>query len=436
MSKQVLTLDLATGKKKLETVIDDATKAAGRDDMAYTAKAVDDKVTAISGQIDTAITSLRNGTSYQNAVVGIFKSQADAEGSGAIDGARYAIGNLIKIYHAEIAQVGTLGQPGYVAHQPKYWELIATVSQGATLVNLADLQEYRYNSALGSTGYNQTSWYNVLSDGGLVHTYGNEIIGGSKTFANDTKFNGNVEVGQNLTIDGDLTVKGTTTNIDTTNLVVKDNMILLNQGDPGLVNGGGITLGAAGLEINRGKDATGTGDLPKAQLIYDENVGTFQAGLEGELKNVALINDSVVTSTTETYSVSKIESLFDNVTLSITNSTLFTYVAGEDLTVGQIAYVGTDGRAYVADNTNAACMDVIAGIVMKDTTAGSIAQIAKFGKISKCSGLAAGTHYFLGTAGTVTNVCPTASGSFICGIGAATDDTTMLLQLGEAILIA
>lgn len=434
MSKQVLTLDLATGKKKLETVIDDATNAAGKADMAYSAKAVDDKVQAISGQIDSAVAAVKNNTTYQNGVYGIFRYQADAEG-GAVNGGRYAIGNLIKIFHAEVQQEGTLGQPGYVAHQAQYWELVATVANGSTLVNLSDLQEYRYNSALGINGYHETSWYNVLNDPNLVHINGDETINGAKTFAANTKFNGNVEIVQDLLVDGNVTIKGTTTTIDTTNLIVEDNMILLNAGDPGLVGGAGITNGAAGIEINRGKDVDGTTDLPKAQIVYSEAAGTFQAGLEGSLKDVAVINDTVSSSAKETYSIDKIQQLFDGVTLSITNSTLFSYVAAEDIAVGQIVYIGTDGKVKVADNTRPECMDVIAGISVRTVTAGSIVQVAKFGKISKSFGLVAGTHYFLGTAGSVTTTCPSASGSFVCGIGAATDDTTMLLQIGESILI-
>jgi hypothetical protein len=149
-----------------------------------------------------------------------------------------------------------------------------------------------------------------------------------------------------------------------------------------------------------------------------------------------LINDDNLASSKETYSINKLQSLFQDITTAIGNSVTFSYVAGENITMGQIVYIGLDGHAFIADNTNINCMDVIAGIATKDAIMGTSVQVAKFGKISASTGLVAGKHYFLGTAGTVTNVCPLASGSFICGIGAAVDNTTMLLQIGESILIA
>lgn len=54
-----------------------------------------------------------------------------------------------------------------------------------------------------------------------------------------------------VTITGDLTVGGTTTTVNSTDLNITDNIILLNKDETGP---GGVALGVAGIEIERGDD--------------------------------------------------------------------------------------------------------------------------------------------------------------------------------------
>ena len=68
-----------------------------------------------------------------------------------------------------------------------------------------------------------------------------------------------------VTIDGNLTVTGTTTAVESANTTITDNIIVLNQDEVGA----GVTLGTAGIEIDRG-----TAD--DAQLIWDEPTDTWQ----------------------------------------------------------------------------------------------------------------------------------------------------------------
>lgn len=93
-----------------------------------------------------------------------------------------------------------------------------------------------------------------------------------------------------VTITNDLTVQGTTTIIDTTNLEVTDNVILLNDGE----GGAGVTLGVAGIEIDRGT-------LDNSGWYYNETQnwwgptgpsGTFGAGIGATqtIGNIAEIN--------------------------------------------------------------------------------------------------------------------------------------------------
>lgn len=69
-----------------------------------------------------------------------------------------------------------------------------------------------------------------------------------------------VETGQ-VRITGDLIVEGNTTTVDSETMVIKDNIIVINDGE----TGAGITLDVAGLRIDRGS-------LLDAFILFDENV--------------------------------------------------------------------------------------------------------------------------------------------------------------------
>lgn len=65
-------------------------------------------------------------------------------------------------------------------------------------------------------------------------------------------------------VTGDLVVKGNTTTVESETVVVKDNVIVINQQS----TGNGIALGYAGIEIDRGEPAL----APAAQLFFDESL--------------------------------------------------------------------------------------------------------------------------------------------------------------------
>ena len=67
-------------------------------------------------------------------------------------------------------------------------------------------------------------------------------------------------------LSGNLLVKGTTTTVNSTVVDITDNIITLNSGE----NGAGITLGEAGIKIDRGFE-------PDAFFKYDEDVSGFIA---------------------------------------------------------------------------------------------------------------------------------------------------------------
>ena len=87
--------------------------------------------------------------------------------------------------------------------------------------------------------------------------------------------NGNLVVRGNLTVEGDQLITNTQT------VEVEDNLMLLNKGE----SGAGITSGEAGLEFDRG---TAT----NYKLIFDEGSDSLKAGETGNLKSLALRQDS------------------------------------------------------------------------------------------------------------------------------------------------
>lgn len=81
----------------------------------------------------------------------------------------------------------------------------------------------------------------------------------------------NLDVGVSpgaVTVTGDLIVEGTTITVESENVSVKDNIITLNYSEPGP----GVTLGVAGLEIDRG-----TTDY-RAAFIFNESDDTWLIG--------------------------------------------------------------------------------------------------------------------------------------------------------------
>lgn len=74
-----------------------------------------------------------------------------------------------------------------------------------------------------------------------------------------------------VVITGDLDIKGQTTTIESVNATVKDNILVLNKDEPH-TNGAGITLGSAGIQIDRGYDSA---VVLSAKILFDEAVNHY-----------------------------------------------------------------------------------------------------------------------------------------------------------------
>lgn len=90
------------------------------------------------------------------------------------------------------------------------------------------------------------------------------LVSGSHTV------NGDLTVSGNVTFNG-----GTITEIKTQEAVVKDNRMLLNEGEAGA----GITAGTAGFDFDRGS-------LDDASFIFDESDDTFKIGIGAVLHSI------------------------------------------------------------------------------------------------------------------------------------------------------
>ena len=105
-----------------------------------------------------------------------------------------------------------------------------------------------------------------------VHVLGDVGLTGGDLWLNGGKIDAVVSVGaatfeDNVTVEGNLTVQGTTTTVDSQNTTIKDNTIVLNSGE----TGSGISLGSAGIEIDRGSESN-------VSLVYSESQNGWVIG--------------------------------------------------------------------------------------------------------------------------------------------------------------
>ena len=75
-----------------------------------------------------------------------------------------------------------------------------------------------------------------------------------------------------IIIDGNLTISGTTTSVETTNSTIKDNIIVLNNGESGSGVAGGS--GTSGIQVDRGS-------LPDVAIRWNETTDEWQITTDG-----------------------------------------------------------------------------------------------------------------------------------------------------------
>jgi len=89
----------------------------------------------------------------------------------------------------------------------------------------------------------------------------------------------------NVVISGSLTVHGDYTTVESETMVVKDNLIVINDGETGNGITGAFNSGTAGLQIKRGlKD--------DVYIIFDENVDHFDPVASGTAEGTFVLKDN------------------------------------------------------------------------------------------------------------------------------------------------
>jgi putative sterol carrier protein len=120
-------------------------------------------------------------------------------------------------------------------------------------------------------------FFKVLDSAGasLVHAENTAFtVAQAATFSSD------------LTVTGNLTVNGTTTSLQTTNTQVKDNIIVLNDGEVG----GGVTAGTSGISIDRGS-------ADDAVILWDEATDKFNLKVGANFADLKINDLSAVGAT-------------------------------------------------------------------------------------------------------------------------------------------
>lgn len=98
-----------------------------------------------------------------------------------------------------------------------------------------------------------------------------------------------------IVLDGNLTVMGSTTSVETINSTVKDNTIVLNNGE----TGAGVTAGSAGLEVSRGS-------LSSTTFLFDETTDTWQVKIGG---SYAIVRGATPVDTNDLVTKSYVDSI-------------------------------------------------------------------------------------------------------------------------------
>jgi len=117
---------------------------------------------------------------------------------------------------------------------------------------------------------------------------------------------------------------------------------------------------------------------------------------------------------------------------------VFTYAAGEALLLGNTVYINTDGKVYKAKADNIATMPGI-GITLGAANAGdqvSVLQAGQPATVIRDGNFFANDIIVVSptSAGSLTNVAPTAVGQFIQIMGIAKDSSSLVLQIDHTVI--
>lgn len=402
-----LTLDLVTGLHKLQVVIDDSAKSLNG--------------TYSSDKIESLLSALKNDlTSNQGYFI---VDSISSDDTVIANGSKVIVGNP--------ASNGFVGHENSIAIKGADGVIIYVSSvEGLKAYNKADKKDYKFDSTnwiedkqvsahnelTGVQGGNATEQYHLtqtehdtlvaINPTKLVHTENTETIGGDKTFTN------------NVIINGDLTTKGTHTSVNSTDLEVQDNMITINKE---ALTHDGVTLGTAGLEIDRGTAIEGN-----AKILFDEADDEFKVGLGTDLKPIGVLNDTDLTSVKSTLSA---KTIVDTIDAKVSAGSSQNFIADGVITANNVVYLTVDGKAKVATSDTTIGADRVLGIAINSVIDGETVKVAKVGTVTGLTGLDVSKGLFLATNGGVTQTLPTVG--FIHKIGIVKSATEFVIDIAD-----
>lgn len=115
-------------------------------------------------------------------------------------------------------------------------------------------------------------------------------------------------------------------------------------------------------------------------------------------------------------------------------STVFTAIAGENLSGGRVVIVAANGMIYHADSSNVAHAGSVIGMVTGAVTSGATATVETEGIITGLSGLTPGMTYFFNNTGALAATAPVTG--FSQAVGVAKSATELSIELDEATILS
>lgn len=176
------------------------------------------------------------------------------------------------------------------------WALLGTVDQDLSKTDDVEFKSMTFNNTTNKTKVQTGATVDYIltlpttagTTGQALTTDGSGALSWNTPLTYDQSLNTTDSVQfTDLTLSGNLTVQGSTTLIDTENTVIKDNIIILNSGE----SGPGVTVGTAGVEINRGA-------LSNAQFLFNEIFDRWTVGL-ADGSSIHLVSELADTTQTQ-----------------------------------------------------------------------------------------------------------------------------------------
>lgn len=279
MGKKTLTIDYTTGKYVLETIVDNFENAKGNDNVAYSAKAVDNITNDIKAK-----KANKNGdisTDFKTKTLTVSDNILPSKSGLSIGDEQHRFSSIYvneaylstnTLYLGDTPIMGTEKDTIMIRSDRDQSINMKTTGIGSTNI----LSEH--GVSLSTSGSNSDVIVQATGQGSRAVLSANNTVEMNAPHVNMT---GDVNVSgpmrtKSVTIDGNLIVNGDTVTVNSQTIQTKDNIIEVNYGQIG----SGVTAGQAGIKVNRG-------DAAPYFMVFDETDDMFKVGMVGNLQTIA-----------------------------------------------------------------------------------------------------------------------------------------------------